>query len=174
MLWFQGNTIYIPYTASLCIFFSCLSIMKSMLDYNVSKVHVPDAFSWLSMFKSMSIFLDYLPFLMSAAMFKVFSLMGIFAYFQVLGFIPVVLMFISSIIVNQIALKGFRKIIPNWLLVFISIFVPACFHIQGPEEIGKTLEDVASVQSRTLFWQTLASCAIYGSSVMLLTSKLKL
>ena len=148
--------------------------MKSMLDYNVSKVHVPDAFSWLSMFKSLSVFLDYLPFLMSAAIFKVFSLIGIFTYFQILGFIPVVLMFISSIIVNQITLKGFRKIIPNWLIVFISIFVPACFHTQEPEEIGKTLEDVANVQSRTLRWQTLISCAIYGTSLILLSSKLKM
>ena len=161
----QGNTIYLPYTTSLCVCFSVVSILKALVDFNVFRVHnVKSDFNnyWSSFFLSLMNFLDFLPFLTSSAFFKIASLIGIMTYtFPYFGFVPLVLMFILSIIINQIILREVMDLVPNWLIIFMSLFVPACFNTKDPGN-----KNIDKIQARTFFWQTLASVIIYGSSII--------
>ena len=63
----QGNTIYLPYTTSLCVCFSVVSILKALVDFNVFRVHInkSDLNLSSSFFPSLMTCLDFLPFLTS-------------------------------------------------------------------------------------------------------------
>ena len=64
----QGNQIFLPYTASLCIMFSVVSILKAILEFNVSRMHVPAMKSWSTFLISLPVYLDFLPFLATCCM----------------------------------------------------------------------------------------------------------
>ena len=66
----QGNRIYLPYTASLCIIFSVISILKAILEFNVSRIHVNSMNSWSEFCSSIFTYLDFLPFLATSAFFR--------------------------------------------------------------------------------------------------------
>ena len=66
----QGNQIFLPYTASLCIMFSVVSILKAILEFNVSRMHVPAMKSWSTFLTSLPVYLDFLPFLATSAFFR--------------------------------------------------------------------------------------------------------
>ena len=157
----EGNTIYLPYTASLNMFFSIISILKALLDFNVSIVHVKDILS--SMCISIMTYLEFLPFLATSAFFKIASLIGIMTYLQILGFIPLAVIFISSIVINQIILKGVMNVVPNRLIMFMSIFVPACFNTKNPGD-----KNIAKIQGRIFIWQSITSFLIYGSTITII------
>ena len=133
----QGNTIYLPYTTSLCMCFSVVSILKALVDFNVFRVHNVNKSDlntnyWSSFFLSLMTCVDFLPFLTSSAFFKIASLIGIMTYtFPYFGFVPLAAMLVLSIIINQIILRGVMDLVPNWLIIFMSLFVPACFNTKG-------------------------------------------
>ena len=66
----QGNQIFLPYTASLCIMFSVVSILKAILEFNVSRMHVPSMRSWGTFWTSLPVYLDFLPYLATSAFFR--------------------------------------------------------------------------------------------------------
>ena len=160
----QGNTIYLPYTTSLCVCFSVVSIFTKLVDFNVVRVHVKSDLNWSSFFPSLMTCLDFVPFLISSALFKIASLIGIMTYtYPYFGLIPLFAMFILSFIINQIILRGVMDLVPNGLILFLSLFVPACFNTKDPG--GK---NIAKIQARTFFWQSLASFIIYGCAVIII------
>ena len=64
----QGNQIFLPYMASSCIMFSVVSILKVILEFNVSRMHVPAMKSWSTFLISLPVYLDFLPFLATCCM----------------------------------------------------------------------------------------------------------
>lgn len=133
----EGNTIFLPYTATLCILLSILSIFKSTLEFNLSGIHIQPLKTWKSLFQSLPIYLDLSPFLISAAFFRIASLIAIFTYLNIFGFIPIVTMLVCSIVINQVLLKNEMDHVPNWLILFMSLFVPCCFSTKSNPDLKR-------------------------------------
>ena len=116
-----------PFTASLCITFSVISIMKAVMEFNVTRVHFETPKLWSDFFKNLPIYFDMMPFLAAGAFFRIASIIFIMTYLQVLGLVPIIIFLIANIVINQITLKEEMDHVPNWLIMFMSLFVPACF-----------------------------------------------
>lgn len=72
-------------------------------------------------------------------------------------------MLISSIVINQIIFRGEMEHIPNWLIVFMSLFVPVCFSTSKTSS-----QKLIQIQLKTFFFQTLMSFIIYGGTMIAL------
>ena len=158
----QGNTLYLPFTPGLCITFSVISIVKAITEFNVSRIHVSPK-SWKTFCQSIPIYLDFLPFFATGAFFRIASLIVIMTYISTFGFISMVGMLISSIVINQIIFRGEMEHIPNWLIVFMSLFVPVCFSTSKTSS-----QKLIKIQLKTFFFQTLMSFIIYGGTMIAL------
>ena len=163
----QGNTIVLPYTASICITLSVISITKAVLEFNVARIHAEPIRSWVSLLKSVPVYLDIFPCVVLAGFFRIASLIFIFGYFNTFGFIPLAVMFLTSIISNYLILKGELDHVPNWLIGFLSVFVPVCFSVSDDEDKIETIEMV-KLQQKTFICQSLFSFLIYGGSLAVL------
>ena len=86
---FQGNTIYLPFTASLCISFSIIMILKAVMEFNIHKVHIPVLKKWVNLFRAFPIYLDMIPFLVIGSFFRIASLLAIMTYLQVFGVLSI-------------------------------------------------------------------------------------
>ena len=87
-------------------------------------------------------------------------------YLWHLGFIPMTLMLIANLIINQICLRNGETMnyIPHWLILFMSLFVPVCFSTKDSQR--KTAFKM--IQKKTFFYQTCASLLIYGGSILVI------
>ena len=160
----EGNTISLQFTATLCIIFSVISILKSVVNFNVAKIHdsTLKSLSWSGLAKSLPIYLDFVPYLASGAFFRIASVISILAFFNVMGLIPIVLFLIANFIINQITLRKAMSDVPHWLIMFMAIFVPACFSVK------KSRKKLVDIQKRVFFWQSTTSVVIYGASLILI------
>ena len=99
-------------------------------------------------------------------MFRISSIIGIMTYLWHLGFIPIICMLIASLIINQICLRKAMNYVPNWLILFMSLFVPVCF---STKDWNKSRQKEAKmIQKKTFFYQTCASILIYGGSILII------
>ena len=124
---------------------------------------IKDWFKHKTFCQSIPIYLDFLPFFATGAFFRIASLIVIMTYISTFGFIPLVGMLISSIVINQIIFRGEMEHIPNWLIVFMSLFVPVCFSTSKTSS-----QKLIQIQLKTFFFQTLMSFIIYGGTMIAL------
>ena len=87
-------------------------------------------------------------------------------YLWHLGFIPMGFMLIASLIINQICLRKAMNYVPNWLILFMSLFVPVCFSTKDVNQSRQ--KEAKMIQKKTFFYQTSASLLIYGSSILII------
>ena len=83
-------------------------------------------------------------------------------YLWHLGFISLILMLVASLIINQFCLRGSMRDVPNWLILFMSPFVPVCFSTKTQNS------KLAKIQYRIFFHQTWTSVLIYGSTIIII------
>ena len=81
-------------------------------------------------------------------------------YLWHLGFISLILVLIASLIINQFCLRG-SMVDSNWLILFMSPFVPVCFSAKNGSKLAK-------IQYKTFFHQTWTTVLIYGSTIVII------
>lgn len=142
----HGNELHLPTTAAISLTFSLASIAKAIIDFNIIRVHIEDVSSARKVLQSVELILSHLPFLASAAFFRVATVIVLLTYVNAFAFLPVAIFwfcclaigyrrFQDTLILNlEILYCKILKLfsfnlekIPLWLISFISLFFPICF-----------------------------------------------
>ena len=157
----QGNTIYLPMTASATLLFSIFSILKASLELNIIRVHVEEVSSWkkaVLYFRSIS---DHLAFISAETYFRIVSILVCVTYLNTFGFLPIAVAWIGSIIIGQRIYSKSLDFIPLWLISFISIFMPICFTSKDIRSDYER-EQVVYLQFQTFKYLSIVSVISYG------------
>ncbi len=163
----EGNTIYLPFTSSLCIVFSVISILKATMEFNVMRMHVAEVSSWSKSFTCFRLYTNHVAFLASAAFFRCASIIAIVTYLNTYGLLPILIFWILSFVINQRLFGPVADRFPKWLVSFMSVFVPVCFaaKINNNNDNSKRKDDVG-LQYRTFKWQAWAAFISYTSPMI--------
>ena len=90
--------------------------------------------------KKLKLFFGFMPFLIMSAFFKIGSLIVIITYLNQLAIIPVIILLIFHIIMNEYILHEYNGQVPKWMMSFAALFVPICSATNMKiKEIGKNL-----------------------------------
>ena len=118
---------------------------------------------WKKSLKAFLYYFDYAPFLVTATLFKIGSLIMLTTILNIFVAAPIFLTIIGNTVFNQFNIKGnTTSNIPKWLMVFMTLSVPTCF------SLGKPSQNLQKIKAKTLFNQTLISFIIYGISLVVL------
>ena len=143
-----------PFSSTFMI--SGLTLIKSVYGLNIPFVKIETT----STYSAVLSWLDFVGFLVTSALYRIGALILFWGYFNVSAIIPMIAIFLLGICVNSKTLFD-QDNIPNWLLVFMNLFVPICF-------TTKTNEDISKIQSKNLKWQTWNCSIIYGLALIVL------
>ena len=150
----QGNTIPVPFFINFLVSSACL--LKSVYGLNMQcfKTGTSDnSFAKLEM-------LDFVAFLVTTTLFKLASTILLVGYFSLFSALPFVVTLFFGIYINSSTIRDERKI-PNWLIVFMNLFVPICFTTDDSK-------DISCVQEKNLKLQTWNCAIVYGFSLIIL------
>ena len=90
--------------------------------------------------KKLKLFFGFMPFLIMSAFFKIGSLIVIITYLNQLAIIPVIILLIFHIIMNEYILHEYNGQVPKWMMSFAALFVPICSATNMKiKETGKNL-----------------------------------
>ena len=148
------NEIKIPFFINLLISSACL--MRSVYALNMPFFQTSQS----SDYSSKLGLLDFVLFLMTSTLFKFGSLILLVGYFNLFAILPMITTFFIGIYVNNLTIRE-EKNIPNWLLVFMNLFVPICFSTDENSNISRC-------QEQNLKFQTWNCVTVYGVAMIIL------
>ena len=151
---FHGNSIPFPFLINFVI--SSLTLIKSVYGLNTPYFKAEATSKFLAMFEK----LDFVGFLVISTLFKLGSLILILGYFNYFGILPMILILLLGCCANFLSIRDHGHI-PNWLLVFMNLFVPICFKTKDGEDISKA-------QAKNLRLQTWNCSTVYGLALIIL------
>ena len=151
---FHGNNIPVPFMINFVI--SSLTLIKSVYGLNTPYFKAEATSKFLAVIEK----LDFVGFLVISTLFKLGSLILILGYFNYFGILPMILILLLGCCANFLSIRDHEHI-PNWLLVFMNLFVPICFTTKDDEDISKA-------QAKNLKLQTWNCSTVYGLALIIL------
>ena len=150
----QGNTVKVPFFINFLI--SGLTLIKSVYGLNMPFFKIKTT----SKYPAILSWLDFVGFLVTTTLFKLGALILLWGYFNIYAILPMIAIILLGMYVNFSTIYEHENI-PNWLLVFMNLFVPICFTTKDDEDISK-------VQAKNLKFQTWNCSIFYGLSLIAL------
>ena len=150
----HGNNIPVPFIINFVI--SSLTLIKSVYGLNIPHFKTKAN----SKFPALLSKADFVGFLVASTLFKLSSLILLLGYFNVYTILPMIIIILAGSYANFLTIRDFESI-PNWLMVFMNLFVPICF-------TPKDDEDISKAQAENLKLQTLICFITYGLALILL------
>ena len=150
----QGNTVSVPFFFNFLI--SGLTLIKSVYGLNMPFFKIENT----SKYPAILSWLDFVGFLVTTTLFKLSALILLWGYFNIYAILPMIAIILLGMYVNFSTIYDHENI-PNWLLVFMNLFVPICFTTKDDEDISK-------VQAKNLKFQTWNCSIFYGLSLIAL------
>ena len=150
----QGNTVKVPFFINFLI--SGLTLIKSVYGLNMPFFKIKTT----SKYPAILSWLDFVGFLVTTTLFKLGALILLWGYSNWYTSVPMIAIILLGIYVNLSTIYEHENI-PNWLLVFMNLFVPICFTTKDDEDISK-------VQAKNLKLQTWNCSTFYGLSLIAL------
>ena len=125
-----GNIVTLPTFGAFSMVFSAVNIIKSMIEFNITQVHINEINDSTRFFKFIGCCLYHLPFLSTAAYFRIsFSVLSVM-YLGNFASIPIGLFWIANLNIGYRHFQQSRHLNPLWLISFVSIFTPVCFSMK--------------------------------------------
>ena len=158
----EGNTIYLPLTAGVCIAFSILSILKAVLDFNTIRIHIESVTNFKKYLEFCTISLDYLPYLASSSFFRITAIVLNVGYLNSFGFFPTVAFWLLTLMLVEVRQRSLRKSGQTsvWLTSFASLFVPAYFST-NTLSTEKSKRSFVDEQKAIFRGQSILACLCY-------------
>ena len=151
----HGNNIRVPFFINFLI--SIITLLKSVYSLNMPTFKIGPSSKMSDKFFN---YLDYFGFITSSTIFRLASLTLLLGYFNLFALVPIALVLFFGACINFNTIRN-QANMPDWILVFMNLFVPICFSIDDSEDISK-------VQARNLKLQNLNTFGFYGLSLIVL------
>ena len=150
----HGNNLSVPFFINFLI--SSMTLLKSVYKLNMPFFKAEAESKYFSKLA----WLDFVSFLATSTLFRLSSLILLFGYLNFYTILPMMILVFLGACVNFKTIRYYENI-PNWLLVFMNLFVPICFTTDSEENISE-------VQIKNLKCHTWTSSTIYCLSLMTL------
>ncbi len=122
---YYGNPLTLPTTAMISLAFSIASMLKSVVEFNIIRVHIQDLVSGERILLFIEKVCDHLPFLLSATVFRISAATIFVTYIHSYSAAPFALFWISNLAIGYYQFN--LEKIPLWLISFTALFMPVCF-----------------------------------------------
>ena len=129
-----GNDVTLPTLGAFSMIFSAINIIKSMIEFNIIQVHINEIKDSTRFFKFIGCCLYHLPFLSTAAYFRISFFVLSVMYLGNFAVIPIGLFWIANLTIGYRHFQRSRHLNPLWLISFVSILMPVCFSMKKIEK----------------------------------------